>query len=90
MRIWPRLVAMVALSVPFTRWMTARQEAKLAHFGTLSRDALLAALQKEHTHSGVLSYVASFLALALCFFAVHGVAVLIEKVTGTSRVERHD
>jgi hypothetical protein len=88
MRIWPRLVAIAVLSVPFARWLTARQLARMEHYRTLDREALLAAVQSQHMGGPGLAYAGSFLALALCFFAVHGVAVLIERVTGAPRVER--
>jgi hypothetical protein len=88
MRIWPRLVAIAVLSLPFARWLSARQLARMEHYRTLDREALLAAIQGQHTGSPGLAYAGSFLVLALCFFAVHGVAVLIERVAGAARVER--
>jgi hypothetical protein len=88
MRIWTRLVAIAVVSVPFTRWITTREAQEMAHYRTLDRESLLAALQAQHRMGTALSYVSAFLGLAICFFAIHGVAVLIERVTGASRVER--
>jgi hypothetical protein len=88
MRIWSRLVAIALLSVPLTRWMTATEGAKLAHYRTLSRDALLAVLEKQHAHGVGLTYAAGIFLLGIGYFAVHGVARLIERVAGAPRVER--
>jgi len=60
----------------------------MQQYRSLDREALLAALQTQHPASAALSYVGAFLALGVCFFAVHGVAVLIERVTGAPRVGR--
>ena len=90
MRIWSRLVAVGVLSVPFARWLTARQAAEMDQYRSLDREALLATLQAHHPGSLALAYASAFVALGLCFFAVHGVAVLIERVTGAPRVDRHD
>ncbi len=88
MRIWSRLAAIAVLSVPFARWVAAKHASEMAHYRTLDRASLLAALQAQHRLGPALSYVAAFVGLAACVFAVHGLAVLIERVTGATRVER--
>jgi hypothetical protein len=60
----------------------------MEHYRSLDREALLAAVQSQHPTSAALSYVSGFLGLAICVFAVHGVAVLIERVAGVPRVDR--
>lgn len=87
MRIWSRLMAIVVLSIPLTRWMIASEQTRMSQYRTLGRDALLAALDKHYTR-GPLVYLSAILALAICFFAIHGVAVLIERVTGAPRADR--
>ncbi|HLK91138.1 MAG TPA: hypothetical protein VKZ18_14665 [Polyangia bacterium] len=89
MRIWSRLAAIAVISVPFTRWMTGQEAREMAHYRTLDRESLLAALQAHHRAGTAGSYVAMFIALGLCFVAVQGVAALIERVTGAPRAD-HD
>jgi hypothetical protein len=80
MRTLSKMIALAAVSIPFGRWMAAYEVSKAAHYQTLSREALLAAVTKSQgTSRGVLS-LEFFVMLGGLFLFVEGAAVVIRKV----------